>query len=175
MVRSAGCNNAISLVRIDCSSSQVVGLRCPVPRQTSSVTLSLLMLLRGIVRTSHAHRASSPRSLLATRTFMATPSSAPGPLEQSIRTKLIALLQPADLTISNDSWQHRHHAPMRAQGGGNGETHFSVNIVSDAFQGKTTMQRHRLIYAALSQEFAAGLHALSLKTKTTQEIAKAST
>ena len=31
------------------------------------------------------------------------------------------------------------------------------------------MQRHRMIYAALSDEFAAGLHALSLKTKTPTE------
>ncbi|THH31809.1 hypothetical protein EUX98_g2392 [Antrodiella citrinella] len=133
--------------------------------------VSNFALSSSVVWTSHALRASSSRSLLA-RFSMST--SAPGPLEQSIRTKLVALLQPADLTISNDSWQHRHHAPMKAQGGGNGETHFSVNIVSDIFQGKTTMQRHRLIYAALTEEFAAGLHALSLKTKTTQEIAKSS-
>ena len=36
--------------------------------------------------------------------------------------KLTALLQPASLSITNDSWQHRHHAAMREQGGGSGET-----------------------------------------------------
>ncbi|KAH8107916.1 bola-like protein [Cristinia sonorae] len=96
----------------------------------------------------------------------------PGHVEQSIRAKLTALLQPTDLLISNDSWQHRHHAAMKAQGGGSGETHFSVSVISDAFMGKTTMQRHRMIYAALAEEFAAGLHALTLKTNTTQEAHK---
>ncbi|KAI0663489.1 bola-like protein [Cubamyces menziesii] len=96
--------------------------------------------------------------------------SSGGPVEMSMRAKLTELLKPSQLEITNDSWQHRHHAPMRAAGGGNGETHFSINVVSEAFQGKNTMQRHRMIYAALSDEFAAGLHALSLKTKTPAEI-----
>jgi len=93
-----------------------------------------------------------------------------GPLEDTIRKKLTALLKPASLFITNDSEQHRHHTAMREKGGGNGETHFSVEVVSNAFENKTTMQRHRMIYSALSEEFAQGLHALSLKTKTEREI-----
>ena len=37
-------------------------------------------------------------------------------------TQLTAQFEPVELTVTNDSWQHRHHAPMRAQNGGNGET-----------------------------------------------------
>ncbi|KAI0823666.1 bola-like protein [Trametes gibbosa] len=98
------------------------------------------------------------------------PASSGGPVECAIRTKLIDLLKPSQLDITNDSWQHRHHAPMRAEGGGNGETHFSINVVSEQFLGKNTMQRHRMIYSALADELAAGLHALSLKTKTPMEV-----
>ncbi|KAJ7683239.1 bola-like protein-domain-containing protein [Mycena rosella] len=94
-----------------------------------------------------------------------------GPLETRIREKLTAQFSPQALQISNDSWKHRHHAAMQAQGGGNGETHFSVQIVSEVFRAKTTMQRHRLIYAALKEELDAGLHALSLQTKTEEELA----
>lgn len=36
--------------------------------------------------------------------------------------QLTELLRPLQLEITNDSWQHRHHAPMRAAGGGSGET-----------------------------------------------------
>ncbi|KAK7687064.1 hypothetical protein QCA50_009564 [Cerrena zonata] len=111
------------------------------------------------------------------RVLMSTSASDPhsdsasaGHVESAIREKINALLKPSSVTITNDSWQHRHHSAMRAQGGGNGETHFSVNVVSDAFRGKSTMQRHRMIYAALSDEFAQGLHALSLKTKTPEEV-----
>ncbi|KAJ3748981.1 bola-like protein-domain-containing protein [Lentinula detonsa] len=98
-----------------------------------------------------------------------TSSSPSGPIELAIRSKLVSSLQPAALVIHNDSYQHRHHAPMRAQGGGSGETHFSLEIVSDEFEGKTTMQRHRMIYSILSEELNQGLHALSLKTKTRAE------
>ncbi|KAH9858693.1 bola-like protein [Lenzites betulinus] len=97
------------------------------------------------------------------------PTSEGGPVESAIRAKLTELFKPSQLDITNDSWQHRHHAAMRAQGGDNGETHFSISVVSEEFLGKNTMQRHRMIYSALSDELAAGLHALSLKTKTPVE------
>jgi BolA protein len=102
-------------------------------------------------------------------------TTAPGPVESSIRQKLTELLKPAVLEIQNDSAEHRGHASMRAIGGGNGETHFTVSIVSDEFVGKPTIKRHRIIYEALAQEFAEGLHALSLITKTPAEISKSST
>ncbi|KAF7376302.1 Bola-like protein [Mycena sanguinolenta] len=124
-----------------------------------------------------------------------TPVSQPGPLETAIREKVGVLeaapavrscvctvpqltleFNPTVLKISNDSWQHRHHAAMRAQGSdGTGETHFSVQIVSAAFQSKTTMQRHRLIYATLKAELDGGLHALSLQTRTEEEELQRST
>ncbi|KAI6032906.1 bola-like protein [Pisolithus orientalis] len=97
-----------------------------------------------------------------------------GPVETAIREKLTTLLQPLQLTITNESHVHRHHAAMRAQGGGNGETHFDVLIISAAFKGKSTIQRHRMIYAALSDELAQGLHAISLRTKTPEEVDPAS-
>ena len=79
--------------------------------------------------------------------------------------QLTDLLKPSQLEITNDSWQHRHHRSMRAEGGGNGETRtyflcyashviplpwravltmpfgagstdFTINIVSEVFQGK---------------------------------------
>ncbi|KAF9454005.1 bola-like protein [Macrolepiota fuliginosa MF-IS2] len=105
---------------------------------------------------------------------MSTRSIIPGSVELSIREKLTTLLQPASLTITNDSWKHRHHAAMREKDGGNGETHFSIRVVSAAFKGKTPIQRHRMINSALSEEFNQGLHALSLETRTEEEITQAS-
>ncbi|GAA6024444.1 hypothetical protein JCM10207_005765 [Rhodosporidiobolus poonsookiae] len=96
-------------------------------------------------------------------------SSQPGPVEQAIREKLTAALSPSVLAISNDSHAHRHHAPMRAQGGGSGETHFTVQVVSERFDGLRMIQRHRLVNDTLKGEFEAGLHALSIKAKSPQE------
>ncbi|KAI8363340.1 bola-like protein [Mortierella sp. GBAus27b] len=94
-----------------------------------------------------------------------------GPITTGIRGKLGELLNPTSFEIINESSQHAHHSAMR--GVTSKETHFRLNIVSQAFEGKTTIQRHRLIYGALSQEFDAGLHALSLTTKTPAEVSKA--
>ncbi|KIM45272.1 hypothetical protein M413DRAFT_65985 [Hebeloma cylindrosporum] len=100
-----------------------------------------------------------------------TATSSRGPVETAIHEKLTTLLRPTSITVTNDSWQHRHHAAMREPGAANGETHFSVYIISNAFESKSTMQRHRMVYSALSDEFAQGLHALTLKTKTEKETA----
>ena len=79
---------------------------------------------------------------------------------------------------------------MRGRGGGNSETHFTVEVVSKEFEGKVRqtsskrdlllpynlmqtwqepMQRHRLIYSTLQAELNAGLHALQIKAKTPDE------
>ncbi|KAL9711625.1 BolA domain UV induced protein Uvi31 [Leucoagaricus gongylophorus] len=99
---------------------------------------------------------------------MSEGSVIPGPMEISIRKKLTDLLEPTDLTIKNDSWKHRHHTTMRERNGD-----FSIRVVSDAFEGKSPVQRHRMINSALSEEFTQGLHALSLNTKTEEEIKQA--
>jgi BolA protein len=47
-----------------------------------------------------------------------------------------------------------------------------VTVVSEDFKGKTLMQRHRIIYGLLADEIAQGVHALTLRTKTQEEIGK---
>ncbi|KAK0548820.1 BolA domain UV induced protein Uvi31 [Tilletia horrida] len=96
-----------------------------------------------------------------------------GPITSSIRNKLTSTLQPSKLDIRNDSAKHAHHAAMVAQNGGNGETHFFVDITSAAFEGKTQIARHREINSLLSDEFAQGLHALSIRARTPAEDARA--
>ncbi|CAO3660158.1 unnamed protein product [Umbelopsis vinacea] len=95
-----------------------------------------------------------------------------GPVQQQIEAKLQKAFQPSILDIVNESHLHAHHEAMK--GNTDKETHFRVTIVSEEFQGKNLMQRHRSVYNLLSEELQAGLHALSLKTKTPQEIEKSS-
>ncbi|RSH92326.1 hypothetical protein EHS25_008741 [Saitozyma podzolica] len=98
-----------------------------------------------------------------------SPVRVPGPVETTMQSKLIEAFQPSLIRISNDSSKHSHHAPMRAIGGGSGETHFAVALVSSAFSGKTQIARHRMVNSLLKEEFDAGLHALSLRLRTPQE------
>ncbi len=82
-------------------------------------------------------------------------------MQDRIQTKLTQALAPTQIAIQDDSSQHAGHAGARP----GGETHFTVEIVSPAFLGKSRVQRHRLVYAALTAEFADGVHALALVTR----------
>ncbi|MBO1114691.1 BolA family protein [Bordetella petrii] len=52
-------------------------------------------------------------------------------------------------------------------------SHFDAVIVSPAFEGKRLIARHQLVYAALGERMKAEIHALSMRTMTPEEYAKA--
>jgi BolA protein len=70
-----------------------------------------------------------------------------------------------DVQIIDDSAAHRGH-PGAQSGGG----HFNVTIVSQVFDGKTLLQRHRQVYAALRDLMPEEIHALSIKALTPAEL-----
>ena len=70
-------------------------------------------------------------------------------------------LAPERLTVEDESHLHAGHSGWRE----GGETHFRVNVVSAAFAGKSRVDRHRMVNAALADAFARGLHALALKAQ----------
>ncbi|KAM3083968.1 BolA domain UV induced protein Uvi31 [Clarireedia jacksonii] len=91
------------------------------------------------------------------------------PMEDIIRSRLKEAFSPTRLEIHNDSARHSHHAPMA--GSTSKETHFRVEITSEAFAKKMQPARHRMVYALLKEEMAqeGGIHALQLKTRTPEE------
>jgi BolA protein len=70
-------------------------------------------------------------------------------------------LHPSQLTVTDESEQHRGHGGWRE----GGETHFRVYIVSEAFIGKSRVERHRLVNEVLKDAFDRGLHALAVQAK----------
>lgn len=82
-------------------------------------------------------------------------------VKQIITEKLTAALSPVYLEVINES--DNHHVPP------NSETHFKVIIASEAFEGQRLIGRHRSVNQALAEEFANGLHALSMHTFTPSE------
>lgn len=50
--------------------------------------------------------------------------------------------------------------------------HFNALIVSRAFEGKSRVRRHQLVYAALGERMRAEVHALSMRTLTPAEYAQ---
>lgn len=82
-------------------------------------------------------------------------------ITERITRKLTEAFAPQELKVIDESHQHQGHGGWRE----GGETHFRVNIVSAAFSGKSRLERHRLVNAALAQELADRVHALAIAAK----------
>jgi len=80
-------------------------------------------------------------------------------VEQTIREKLVAAFAPVSLEVINDSHRHAGHDSSP----GTGESHFSVRVVADAFAGKSRVERHRMVNAALADLLQGKVHALAIQ------------
>ena len=89
-----------------------------------------------------------------------------GPVAESMTRKLQAAFAPRALEVEDESAKHAGHSGARESG----ESHFRVRIVADAFKGLSRVERQRRIHAALAEEFAKGLHALSINALTPEEV-----
>ena len=83
----------------------------------------------------------------------------------SITEKLTEAFKPQTLRVEDESHKHEGHAGHRP----GGETHFRVYIVSDAFKGKSRIERHRMINSTLAAELAGSVHALAIKAQAPAE------
>jgi BolA protein len=82
-------------------------------------------------------------------------------MKELITQRLNERLAPTHLQVEDESHQHIGHAGWRA----GGETHFRLDIVSAAFEGKSRVERHRLVNETLKGAFDRGLHALAIQAK----------
>ena len=76
-----------------------------------------------------------------------------------IEAKLNKELTPTRLAVYDDSDLHKGHSGARP----GGETHFRIELVSEAFVGLNRLARHRLVHRILAKEFGDGLHALQIQ------------
>lgn len=76
-----------------------------------------------------------------------------------MRTALEAALRPTALEILDDSARHAGH-PGAREGG-----HYRVILVAEAFRGRSPLERHRLVYAALAPLLAGSVHALNISAR----------
>lgn len=83
---------------------------------------------------------------------------------QQIQTRLEAEFAPSQLQVKDQSHLHAGHAGAR-----DGMGHFEVTIVADAFEGKSRVERHRLVYAALGSMMQTDIHALKINAFTPNE------
>jgi len=90
------------------------------------------------------------------------------PLADLITKKLTDAFALEAIRVADESSLHEGHAGHRP----GGETHFRVYIVATAFEGKSRVERHRMVNAALAEELAGGIHALAIQARTPEEAAR---
>ena len=82
-----------------------------------------------------------------------------GPVATEMLARLNSALSPTSVELIDDSEQHRGHGGYNPAG----ESHFTLQIESVAFAGKSRVERQRLVYAALGDLMKERVHALSIK------------
>ena len=86
--------------------------------------------------------------------------------KDAIINKLREAFAPESLAVTDESHLHEGHAGHRP----GGETHFRLYIVSAAFEGKSRIERHRMINATLAGELAGSVHALAIRAEAPGEV-----
>lgn len=77
-------------------------------------------------------------------------------MRETIERRLTEAFSPESLAVEDDSRLHAEHG---VSGG-----HFRVRVVAEAFRGKGLVDRHRMVYALLTEELKGPIHALALTT-----------
>ncbi|TAL41717.1 MAG: BolA family transcriptional regulator [Methylovulum sp.] len=81
-----------------------------------------------------------------------------------IKNALTDAFKPELLEIIDSSAAHAGHAGARSGGG-----HYHVTIVADGFEGKSSVQRHQLVYMALGDLMKQQIHALGINALSPSE------
>ena len=82
-----------------------------------------------------------------------------GPVATEMLRRLNSALSPTKVELIDDSEQHRGHGGYNPAG----ESHFTLKIESAAFEGKSRVERQRMIYGALGELMDSRVHALSIR------------
>ena len=84
---------------------------------------------------------------------------------EAIRARLETVVRPEELVVEDEGHLHVGH-----EGAKDGRGHFRVFVVADCFAGKSMIQRHRMIYAALGELMTTDIHALAIDAYSSDEI-----
>ena len=88
-------------------------------------------------------------------------TTATGPVATEMLRRLNSALSPTNVDLIDDSEQHRGHGGYNPSG----ESHFSLEIESAAFAGKSRVERQRMVYHALGDLMKERVHALQIRAR----------
>ena len=90
---------------------------------------------------------------------------ATGPVATEMLRRLDSALSPTRVELVDDSERHRGHGGYNSAG----ESHFTLEIESAAFAGKSRVERQRMVYRALGDLMKERVHALSIRAAAPEE------
>lgn len=88
-------------------------------------------------------------------------TTATGPVATEMLRRLNSALSPTRIQLTDDSERHRGHGGYNSAG----ESHFSLDIESEAFAGKSRVERQRMVYRALGELMDERVHALQIRAR----------
>lgn len=86
-------------------------------------------------------------------------------MKHEIAKRLMESFESNYVFVHDDSLAHAGHRGTTKQG----DTHFSVVVVSALFGGVTLVKRHQMVFGIFKDLFQEGLHALAITAKTPEE------
>ncbi len=83
---------------------------------------------------------------------------------QMVEQRVRSALHPVHLHLLDESHRHRGHEGARSGG-----SHYRLTVVSDRFEGRSRLARHRMLYDAVGDAMGREIHAFALRTYTPEE------
>ena len=163
-------NTASAIQNVDPGFIKVAGIEQSLTPGRNNGFLNMLkvMKMKAVALDASAReREGDARSELSREEGSATPSKSVdnghGPKYNAI-VEALQMLKPVSLNLYDNSHQHAGHAGNDMDG----ESHFELEIVSEAFEGLNLVKRHKLVYMVLG-DIMPTIHALQIRSLTPEE------
>ena len=160
--RGLSGNTAEDIQKVDPSFIQTAGISQSLTPGRNNGFLNMLALMKK--KAAEASDDAPPTEVSKEETDESSSDDGDRPMYNAIVTSLQAL-QPKHLELVDNSHEHAGHAGNTGDGV---ESHFTLSIVADAFDGLNLVKRHQLIYMMLG-EVMPKIHALQIEAKTPKE------
>jgi len=165
LVRGLSGNSPESIQTVDPSFIKQAGISASLTPGRNNGFLNMLATMKKKAKElESATGQEDDKSSAVSEEDPSSSSQSDRPMYDAIISNL-QKLQPVKLELTDNSHQHAGHAGAK---GLDGESHFDLYIVSDAFDGLNLVKRHQLIYMMLG-EVMPKIHALQIRAQTTAE------
>ncbi|GKZ01509.1 BolA-like protein 1 [Mayamaea pseudoterrestris] len=169
LVRGLSGNGAQNIQKVDPQFIQLAGISASLTPGRNNGFLNMLKVMKQQAKSLEELQSSSDQNegAATSESDTSTTSSSNGGTKYDAIIQALQILQPTKIDLIDNSHQHAGHAGNDMDG----ESHFDLYIVADAFDGLNLVKRHKLVYTVLG-ELMPKIHALQIRAQTPSEASK---